>query len=222
MRRDWENFSIRPLEAEREWTVEGLPVLRAAASLPEPETAGRIRRFYRTQQRAFFTFCRRELLPWAEAEGRDALANGRPPACCQADLTFRETYRNGRLWSLYTQIRENAAPGPATLLRWGDAWDLAEDFPVPASALFPKGDPWRRRLLASAAGELERRERAGRARYRPGWRRALRRYFSPRRYFLTPEGPVFFYPMYALGPASEGIPEFLLPWDGDPPAAPVR
>ena len=47
----------------------------------------------------------------------------------------------------------------------------------------------------------------------------LRRRFHPDHYYLTEHGLSFFYPMYALGPAAEGIPVFSLPY-GDLFSAP--
>ena len=67
-------------------------------------------------------------------------------------------------------------------------------------------------------------ERAGISRYRESLRRDLRRRFSPRNYYLTEDGLVFFYPMYAIAPAREGIPAFTLPYGEDilfPPEAPA-
>lgn len=42
----------------------------------------------------------------------------------------------------------------------------------------------------------------------------LRRHFNPRNFYLTDSGLAFFYPMYAIAPAMEGIPVFTLPWNG--------
>lgn len=64
-----------------------------------------------------------------------------------------------------------------------------------------------------AAGEIRQQEAAGHARYLPGWQRKLRRNFNARNFYLTPEGLVFFYPMYAIAPAMEGIPSFTVPWN---------
>ena len=44
-------------------------------------------------------------------------------------------------------------------------------------------------------------------------RRLLRRHFNPQNYYLTAEGLVFFFPMYAIAPSVEGIPTFLFPYD---------
>ena len=89
----------------------------------------------------------------------------------------------------------------------------ASGYPVPLSAWFPQSRSWKRRLLDFAAEEIRAQERAGVARYREGWSRELRRRFNPQNYYLTAEGLVFFFPMYAIAPSVEGIPTFLFPYD---------
>lgn len=211
-------MELRPFAAEREWTVEGVPVLSALAQVPEPDpaadrTARRIRRFYRLQCRAFLRYCERCLLPQAAAEYRAALAASRPLPLFRAELGYQITWQENSLLSLYTQTRETTGPGPALLTRRGDTWDLAAGYPVPLKDFFPAGTAWKKRLLAHAAEEVQRRERAGAGRWREDWRQELRRRFNPQNFYLTSEGLAYFYPMYAIAPASEGIPVFLLPYD---------
>ena len=207
-----------PFRAEKEWTVEGVPVLRAEAQVPQPEPAAdrvsrRIKRFYRLQCRAFLRYCERCLLPQAAEEYRSALAASRPLPLFRAELEYRVTYNQGGLWSLYTQTRETL--GRTTVLaRRGDTWDLAAGYPVALKDFFPAGAAWKKRLLAHAAEEIRRRERAGAGRWLEDWRRELRRRFNPQSFYLTAEGLAYFWPMYAIAPASEGVPVFLLPYDG--------
>ena len=200
--------------AEREWTVEGIPVLTAAVELPQPQGADavsrRIRRYYQSQCKAFLRYCERWLFPQAEAEYRAALAASAPLPCFRAELGYRVTYNSGGLWSLYTQSRE--VTGHTLLTRRGDTWDLSAGYPVPLSAFFPARSPWRRQLLALAAEDIQRQERAGIARYDPEWRKKLRRRFNSRNYYLTEEGLTYFFPMYAIAPAAEAIPAFTLPY----------
>lgn len=199
---------------EREWTVEGIPVLTAAVELPQPQGADavsrRIRRYYQSQCNAFLRYCERWLFPQAEAEYRAALAASAPLPCFRAELGYRVTYNSGGLWSLYTQSRE--VTGHTLLTRRGDTWDLSAGYPVPLSAFFPARSPWRRQLLALAAEDIQRQERAGIARYDPEWRKKLRRRFNSRNYYLTEEGLTYFFPMYAIAPAAEAIPAFTLPY----------
>ena len=92
-------LKTEPFAAEREWTVEGVPVLSALAQVPEPEgkdrTARRIKRFYRLQCRAFLRYCEKCLLPQAAAEYRAALEASRPLPAFRAELSYRVTYSDG-------------------------------------------------------------------------------------------------------------------------------
>lgn len=211
-----ESLETEPFAAEREWTVEGVPVLSAAAQVPEPlrkdRTARRIRRFYRLQCRSFLRYCEKCLLPQAAAEYRSALEASRPLPAFRAELDYHVTYNQGGFWSLYTEVREVPGPGPALVTRRGDTWDLAAGYPVPLKDFFPAGTAWKKKLLAHAAAEAERRERAGAVRWREDWRRELRRRFNPQNFYLTEEGLAYFWPMYAVAPAAEGVPVFILPY----------
>lgn len=202
--------------AERQWEVEGIPVLTAAVSLPQPadtasRTTRRIRRYYRSQARAYLRFCERSLFPIAASACRAALDASRPLPVFRAELTYRVTYHEGGLWSLYTQSREPDTDGGTLLRRWGDTWDLRTGYPVPLSRFFPPRSGWKRQLLTQAAAEIRRQEAAGRAQYAEQWPKRLRRCFDPMNYYLTPEGLALFYPMYTIAPAGEAIPVFIFP-----------
>lgn len=219
-------LSSEPLTTERTWTVEEIPVLTASVSLPAPAEGAsppavrRIRRYYQLQSRSFLRYCEHWLLPAAEAEYRAALAASAPLPLFRAELEYRVTYREGHLWSLYTQSRERGADGGTLLTRRGDTWDLAAGYPVPLAAFFPRRSGWKRKLLAAAAEEVRRREAAGAARWNENWRRELRRRFNPENFYLTEEGLAFFYPMYALAPAAAGIPVFTVPYKTEGPLSP--
>lgn len=203
----------QPQITERDWTVDGIPVLHARAEIPLPlgTTAvhRRIRRYYQTQARAFLRYCEGWLFPQAQAEYRSALAVSAPLPYFHAALSYCVTYQEDGIWSLYTQMCEQTAAS-SLLTRWGDTWDLGTGYPVMLSAFLGRGS-WRRRLLSAAAGELERQERSGIMRYDPQWRKKLRRSFNPRRYYLTPEGLVLFFPIGALSPLPV-IPAVCIPY----------
>ena len=208
--------------AEREWTVEGIPVLTASVSVPRPiplsgRIARRIDRYYQLQCRAYLRYCQRWLLPQARSAYQEALETSAPLPCLRAELRYRVTYNQNGLWSLCTQSRETVVSGPSLLTRRGDTWDLREGYPVELSAFFPPHSGWKKVLLALAAEEIQRQEQAGISRYHENWRRALRRHFNAQNYCLTPEGLAFFYPMYAIAPAAEGVPTFTMPYEPDSP-----
>lgn len=206
--------------ADRTWVHQGLEVLTATVSLPSPEgegAAGRIRRYYRAQCRAFFRYCEKTVLPLAIRRCDSALSQSRPLPRLQAELSSTVTYHGGGVLSLYTQTKEPAEEGLPLLRRWGDTWDLRRGALLCLGDLPPPERGWRRSALAAAEGEIARQERQGTARYLPDWRRRLRRHFSPLRFYLTAQGTVFFYPMYALAGAQEGVPSFTVPAGDAPP-----
>lgn len=214
--------SLTQLHTEPASTVHS-----ASVSLPEPVPAAdrlsrRIRRYYQLQCRSFLHYCEAYLLPAAAEACRTALEASQPIPKFRAELTYRVTYNEGGLWSLYTQSRESGPGGRTVLLRRGDTWDLASGYPVALSAFFPRRSGWKRRLLDTAEAEIQQQEQAGAARYHEGIRRLLRRHFNPQNYYLTPEGLAIFYPMYAIAPAAEGIPVFTVPYGRSGPALPSR
>lgn len=210
-------LQTEPFTAEREWTVEGIPVLTAAVSLPQPvpaadRVARRVHRYYQLQCRAFLRYCETWLLPQAEAEYRAALAASAPLPQLRAELGYRVTYNDGGLWSLYTQSREAGLPGKTVLTRRGDTWDLHAGYPAALGDFFPPRSGWKKQLLALAASEIARQEAAGVSRYHEDWRKKLRRTFNAQNFYLTEAGLTFFYPMFAIAPAAEGIPAFTIPY----------
>lgn len=52
----------------------------------------------------------------------------------------------------------------------------------------------------------------GTAAYYPDYGALLRRAFSNRSFYLADDGLHWFYPMYSVAPAAEGIPDFSLPY----------
>lgn len=216
-------MTIEPFVAEREWTVEEIPVLSAKVTVPQPvpaaeRVARRIRRYYQLQCRSYLRYCEKWLLPQARTEYQAALASSTPLPHFQAELRYQVTYQDGRFLSLYTQSRE--VTGQTLLTRRGDTWDLAQGYPVPLQSFFLSGMPWKRRMLELAAEEIRRQERAGVSQYHENWPKALRRQFHAQNYYLTEEGVAFFFPMYAIAPAAEGIPTFLLPYGQEGPRMP--
>lgn len=207
-----------PRVTQKEWDLDGIPVLFSSVSMPHPLPAAdtahqrRIRRFYELQARSYLRYCERWLYPQAAAACRAALDISAPLPQFRGELTCHITYTGGRFWSLYTQSREIRGE-EIFLTRRGDTWDLSTGYPAELGCFFPPHTRWRAQLLSCAAAEIRRQERLGVSAYRPDWHKLLRRRLNPRNFYLTPEGIAFFYPMYAIAPAQAGLPTFLFPCD---------
>ena len=199
---------------ERQFPPDDLPLLTARLRLPRWDGRGgrRFDRYYAAYARAFFSYCRHELLPRAtEALALSQQSGGAIPAWHIA-LDTDVTLHTDRYLSLYTDTVEQT-DGRRLVVRRADTWDLAENTPVPLRHLFPVMPMPRRRLLGAVTGEILRRQEQGMAAYHPDWRRAIRAAFSADHWYLTPEHLCLFYQMYTIAPALEGIPVFRIPYD---------
>lgn len=130
------------MTAEREWTVEEIPVLPPPSPCrnqfqqrtKSPAASGGI-----TSSSAAPSYAIVRRTPRLRRRRNTALlwAASLPLPHLRAELTYQVTYNDGGLWSLYTQSRESGFSGRPTLLRHGDTWDLTSGYPVPLSAFFP-------------------------------------------------------------------------------------
>ncbi len=194
--------------------ADELPLLTVQASLPALEGRGsrRFNRYYQSLADAFVRTCRTRLFPDAEALYRQALTTAAPLPQWHAELRTVFTCRTDALVSLYTDALITGTPH-RRLFRRADTWDLRSGLLLSLREFFPPHTPCRRRLLTTAQAQIEREESQGISLYREDWHSRLRTAFHPHRFYLTDDGLCFFYPMYAIAPAAEGIPTFSLPYD---------
>lgn len=200
----------------RAYPPDDLPLLTAQLRLPRWDGTGgtRFDRFYRAYARAFFSYCQNVLLPQAQAALDIARQNGGALPEWEIRLDTVVTFSNDRLLSLYTDTTERCG-GQRLLLRRSETWELSDGSLLSMDSLFPGGKPWRRQLLRAAADRIRQQQEQGIARYHPDWQRRLRTAFNTDRFYLTEQGLSFYYQMYAIAPAAEGIPVFTIPWDKD-------
>lgn len=205
---------------ERTLLWEGEPALVCTVQpLALPACPPRTARYYRRLEQAWSARWEKRLYPMACAALRAARAASRPFRPWEASLSAAVTLHTEERLSLTVDAAERLDGPRAVTLRLGDAWSLPGGRPLALSELFPPGAPWRRQALAAAEKQLRARQEAGEARFSPGWERLLRRRFHPERCFLTEEGPVLFYPLFALGPYVEGMPQVSLDLSGGDGAA---
>lgn len=207
------------LTEEQAWEADGVTVLTASVTLPQLEgKSGRARRFnryYRRFCRAYLTYCRQILLPEAAASCRAAMEVSAPWSVARAELRYTVSHQSGDVLSVVCDAREICAGTPAFLLRRAEVWDLAMGLPMPIEEFFPPHRRCKKALLRFAREEALRRIEAGEAVYRENWRAMLRRALDVRSFYLTDDGLRFFYPMYALGNAAEGVVTFTMPYDSE-------
>lgn len=201
------------LTFERSFAHEGRVVLRAVVRLPQcrghDSRTRRIDRYYERMARSYLKYC--EL--FAAEQAQRALANTPDAPCVRAELCYRKTLTQDGICSLYIDAAERGGIPRRLTVRRGDTWDLHEGYPLPLSA-FCSEKNIRRLLLRAAHEQAKNQQTAGVAEYYDGLAARLRRSFNAENFYLTPDALCWFYQMYAIAPAMEGIPVFSLPFDG--------
>ena len=204
-------ISIRPVPADIAFCEDDFPLLTASAELPQISGNHRFQRYYSACTAAFERWCRYRIFPQAQVLYRQALDTAAPIPQWHAALQTAITCHTDHLLSLYT---ETVLTGPPqrTVLRRADTWDLRNTLPLTAAEFFPPRTHWRALLLHEATRQIQQQQAQGIAAYDPQWSKKLRCHFRPQRFYLTPEGLCFFFPMNTIAPPAEGIPTFCLPY----------
>lgn len=208
-------LTVEIKEQEWELTLEGETVLRCALTWPECmgtwSGLRAINRYYERVVQVWRERWEREVYVRACLELADRRALGRPFRPWQARLTTRITRQEGGLLSLIQDGTEQAGYDRAVTVRRGDTWSLDTGAPRTLASFLVPDRRWKKHLLAQVEEQIALRLAEGESLLDPDCARRLRRVFDPERFCLTGEGVQVFFPMYALGPGSEGIPVFDLP-----------
>lgn len=183
-------------------------LLRARAQWPQLEAQcpglRRINRYYTH----LFTQWRRRwegpLLILAKTQGTE----GSP---WSVSLTYEVTLLTPTLLSLWWEAKEELGAGRPRQIRRGDIWAIPQGTPVRPSEVFaPLGRGWKTAILNRVEEQILARLQTGEFLFKEDRAKALRHYLSEDGFYLTPEGPVLFYPMETIAPALEGFPSFSL------------
>lgn len=222
MKKETLHLAKEDLVVEKDWQMDEIIVLRAKVRLPHSEgksrCARRFNRYYRTYAQAYLRYCETELFPGAAAQMRSAVAQSRPWEVVHAELTYTLALERENILSIYTDAREEGLGLPIEIRR-SDNWSREDALQLPLESFFPASCRIKRDFLTFARKEILAQIEDG-GRFYPRWRMALRRYYSSRCFYLTPEGLVWFYPQSTLSPLREGTLTFLRPYAEEGPFLP--
>lgn len=196
---------------------EGEPVLTLSITLPAPEGERRRERrmaeYYIRLARLWRSRWTGVLYPRALAALAEARECSRPFQPWEASLTGRCTLDAPEQVSGYVDATERRGGGRALTVRSGLTWGLRSGAPVGLGEILRSVPHWRRWALDRVQEQALDRLQGGESLYYEDVEDRAAAHFSPRRFYLTGEGVVLFYPMWSLGSPAEGVPTFLLPWE---------
>ena len=199
---------------EKTLTLTGEPVLELKLSWPQGEGAGplvrSVSRYYARLAQGWQRQWEREGYLCACVALAQKREQSRPFTPWTASLSGQVTLDNGEYLSIAMLAREVHADGRVLEYRWGDTWAWQDGAPVPLGALFQGQKRWRKQLRSQLEQAVEQSRRSG-AYLDQEIKKPLRRWFSPSRFALSPEGLELYYPQCTLAPAVEGALVFRLP-----------
>lgn len=186
------------------------PMLTITQHWPRPagDSPGlrRIRRYYETLAQRWRRRWEGPLL--AEAKAAD------PERPWAAELSYHLTLLDQEHLSLWWEAREDVGGRPRRL-REGEVWHLADGIPLTLPQLLPCPKNWKNQVITEVEKQIKTQLADGESLYYGDWPQLCRRYLSPHRCWLTPEGPVVFFPICSIAPALEDFPAFPLPLAAD-------
>ena len=203
--------SVEVVTYQRRITCEGRTVLCIRQRYPRLTEQGagteHINRYYRALAEQWRLRWEEELAPLA-CEALAEQEEGRPP--WEAVLDFTVTYNENDLLSLYLDAYEFTGGAHGHTVRRGDTWEVPEGIPRSLFSFFPKEKGVKQRILAEMTAQAQEMRASGEHLFFNDYEALMRKHFDSSLFYLTPDGVVIFYPLYAIAPYVEGFSAFVI------------
>lgn len=173
---------------------------------------GPISLYYERRAHAYFNYASHSLYAQAVQNYEYALVRGYPFHMFTAMTAYTVTLNCCGYLSLYTDTYEYTGGAHGNTVRKAETWRLCGARRVTLTRLFP-GVNVRRVILREVYQQISEQIAQGNDVYFDDYQRGVVRYLSLRRFYLTPDGVVVYYPLYTIAPYSSGIVTFLIPYD---------
>lgn len=206
---------VSPQLWKRTLKSNGDPVLTLSIrrpSFPESGKTRRIEYYFSQLAQRWQTRWENDLYPKACQSYTEHQAQSRTFLPWQVTLDYEITFWRPPLISIRLEIREQGPFSLPLFISIGEVWDIAAGYPRSLRSFLPETPRlWKRELMKHLAVLMQKQLDSGESLLRPDCFSDLKLKFDSERFYLTEEGIVIFYPLYALGPYSEGIPTFTIP-----------
>jgi hypothetical protein len=168
----------------------------------------RINKYYRHIAKTLMRKAQNELLPMAVEEFRYATESGLPFRPFESVMKYNVTYNTSDILSLYYDIYEYTGGTHGITKRFGDTWRSLTGWFLELSDFFPRGTNYKGLLLDNVVETAAKQIAEGTHNYYDNYKKLLRKYFSPAKFYIQPGGIAIFYDQYAVAQGYEGTPVF--------------
>lgn len=168
----------------------------------------RINNYYRHIAKTLMRKAKNELLPAAVEEFRYASESGYPFRPFDTVMKYDVTYNTADILSLYYDVYEYTGGAHGITKRFGDSWRSSTGWFLELADFFPRGTNYKRVLIENAITIASKQVADGTHNYFDNYRKLMRKYFSPTKFYIRTSGIEIFYDQYAIAPGYEGTPVF--------------
>ncbi len=203
--------------------IEQNGVLLCTALISQPTVKGQASKWALRRINSYYERFAKKLLRYVNTVLREnALSdyeyrteNGFPFFPYELRSDFALSFNKEGVLSLYTDVYEFTGGAHGNTRRFADIWYGDTGFPAAVSDFFPKGANYKKLLTDVAIREASAQMEAGTSMYFDDYPRLIIKNFSNRNIYLTDSGMALFYQQYEIAPYAEGIPVFVVPYNGE-------
>lgn len=168
----------------------------------------RMNNYYRHIAKTLMRKARNELLPAAVDEFNYASESGFPFRPFESVMKYEATYNTADILSLFYDVYEYTGGAHGITKRFGDSWRSSTGWFLELADFFPRGTNYKKLLVDNAIAVATRQMAEGTHHYFDHYKKLIRKYFSPTKFYIRSGGIEIFYDQYAIAPGYEGTPVF--------------
>ncbi len=209
-------MAVKTVSLREDMTHDGVTVLTYQIDYPEFQSAAyqlavaAINRYYQMKALEIRRHVEEELYPAAVEQAEQAAEDGFPTMVYQVLTTYRVTYNDGCILSLYEERYEFTGGAHGSTVRESQTWNLQKCSRIRLRDLFGCAEPCKEVILR----EVRRQIAQNPALYFENADALAAETLNEDSFYCTPQGIVVYYQQYDIAPYSSGIREFLLPYGG--------
>lgn len=200
---------------------QGMPVLNCQIRYPQftstcsREAARTVNEYYSSLAREKGDYCRSVLYPRAVESAKYSRERNYPFFAYEFDMSYKVTYNEGCVVSLYMDQYEFTGGAHGSTLRTSRTWDFETGRQLTLEDFYRHNPGFIRDIQNWIEYEIAGRLKSNPSTYFDDYPKLLRSTFQDGNFYLTPKGIVLYYQQYDIAPYSSGIPEFLLAFPED-------
>jgi hypothetical protein len=206
-------MSISEGRLYEELTYEGITMVTADFRYPvvasgDSKADKRINNYYKHIAKTLMRKAQHELLPAAAEEWRYSAENSFPFRTFDTVMKYTVTYNTSDILSLYYDVYEYTGGAHGITKRYGDSWRSSTGWFLELSDFFLRGTNYKRLLIDNAIMTAAKQIAEGTHSYFDNYKKLIRKYYSPTKFYILPDSIAIFYDQYAIAPGYEGTPVF--------------